>query len=75
MTRQISTPAAFRRNAERVLRSAHPGATIGIVWNHCARVVWHDGTAGFSGTLTVTAPGYRTRGMVATLSHGEIGIR
>ena len=69
------TLAQFKRHAERVLRNAHPDATIGVTWNHASKVKWFDGTTGYSGTITVQAPGYRTRNMIATSGQGGVEVK
>ncbi len=71
----IKSTRSFKSNAERVLRNAHPDASVGIEWTHAASVKWADGTKGFSGVFKATAPGYRTRNMVASFSHGELAVR
>lgn len=69
------TAKSFKNRVEALLRKTHPTATVGIVWTHCAKVRWADGTTGYSGVLTATAPGFRTRSMVASFSHGELSVR
>lgn len=71
----VKTLTQFKRNAERVLRNAHADASIAITWNHANKCKFFDGSTGYSGTITVAAPGYRTRGMVASFSHGEMSVR
>lgn len=65
----------FKAKAVQVLRNAHPDATIGVEWSHAASVVWADGTRGFSGTLTVQAPGYRARTMHASFHDNGVWVR
>ena len=48
-----------------------PARNVRITWVDSRRVSrWADGSAGFSGTFTVTADGYRDRLMLATWCHG-----
>lgn len=73
--KSTTTPSAFRRTAERIMREAHSDTSIAFEWTRCQRVTWHDGTKGFSGTVTVKAPGYRTRDMIATAHDTGISVR
>jgi hypothetical protein len=69
------TAKTFRNNVERILRQAHPDASVAITWNFARKVSWFDGSEGYSGTLIAAAPGYRQRLMVASYSHGEYAVR
>lgn len=62
------TKREFKRNAERVFREGNPDATnVVIAWTRCNTCVWPgDGTTGWSGTMRVSADGYRTRDMIAS---------
>lgn len=67
-----TTLAQFRKMTEAGFREANPDArNVRITWVDSRRVSrWADGSAGFSGTFTVTADGYKDRLMLATWCHG-----
>ena len=71
----LKSPAAFRKHAERIVREEHPDASIAFEWTRCNRCTWHDGSPGLSGTVTIKAPGYRTRSMIATATTTDISVR
>lgn len=71
----MTTSKTFKNRAERVLRKGHPDANITIKWQRCVKVTWADGSSGYSGTIEVSAPGYRTRAMFATLTGGAVMVR
>lgn len=73
------TPASFRKAAERAFRNANPeaAATSAVMfeWLWSRRVKWADGSAGFSGKLRVSAPGFRTREMIASFGQDAVTVR
>lgn len=71
----IGTPKAFRNAVERLMRNTHPDASVCFAWKFVRRVKWADGTNGYSGVLTVTAPGYRPRDMVASFGGQELSVQ
>jgi hypothetical protein len=73
-----SSPASFRRQAEQAFRNANSDAELtGLVikWLRCNRVKWFDGSAGFSGTMEVSAPGFKPRTMIASFGQDAVTVR
>jgi hypothetical protein len=68
--------AQFRHAAETAFRHNNPEA-IGIIfkWTRCERVRWHDGSPGFTGSVTVSARDYRTREFIATATDDAISVQ
>lgn len=70
------TPATFRKMAERAFRNANPEAKAATMnWLRCERVKWFDGSDGFSGTLEVSAPGFKPRTMIASFGLDAVSVR
>jgi hypothetical protein len=75
---QNLTPKSFRHHAERVFRASNPAAVasgVVIKWERCERVQWFDQSQGFSGTMLIVAPGFRSRRMIATSHPSGISVR
>lgn len=72
-----ATPAAFRRQAEAGFRRANPDAEVTVTeWTHGPeRVTWADGSTGFSGLFTATAPGYAPRSVHASTGSWGLMVR
>lgn len=63
----IDSPRAFRAKVESMIRRANPDAiALSIKWERCNRCKWADGSEGFSGTVTISADGYRPTRRVVT---------
>lgn len=70
------TPATFKKMAERAFRNANPEAQAATInWLRVERVKWFDGSTGFSGTVEVSAPGFKPRTMVASFSQDAVTVR
>ena len=70
------TQREFKKRAERAFRNANPDADdASIVWTRCNTCTWADNTEGWSGTMQISATGYRTRNMIATYHDGGIAVR
>lgn len=74
---KTSTPRQFRAWAEAAFRAANPDVVaLGCVieWVRSWKGKFPTGYCGFTGSFTVTAPGYRTCTMSASWVEGEGGM-
>lgn len=78
-TTKYSTVSQFHRKAERAFRNANPDCDATIEWTWTSRPCPYPGEPGTfrNGRFTVSAPGYRTRTMNATIDcqTGELMVR
>ena len=65
----------FKQRAEQSFRRANPDAEARITWQRCELVTWADGSKGYSGSILVEAPGYRSRTMLASSLGSGVMVR
>jgi hypothetical protein len=69
------TKAQFKRKAVAMFTRANPTATVGA-WEFGPNPVkWANGKTGMAGGFYATAPGYRPRVVIASMTPDGFGVR